>query len=203
MVWTLYAATYLTANTSETLIDRYLDTDQTIAGTLISSAVFAVNTPLSVWKDVRFAQFFGSRAELSISNVGSLANVYKPMPRTMPVAVSAAFLTRDIITVFGSFAVAPLVASAVPDSIASTAYAKASTAQLIVPAMTQVFATPAHLLGLDLYNRPKPSGFLDRANKARHKLVSTTIMRAFRLIPAYGFGIILNSNLRSSLRGDR
>ncbi|KAK9802133.1 putative Mitochondrial fission process protein 1 [Seiridium cardinale] len=63
VVWTLYAATYFIANTSDTLIERYLDPDKTPTGTLVSFAAFDINTPLSVWKDVRFSQFFGNRLE--------------------------------------------------------------------------------------------------------------------------------------------
>lgn len=118
----------------------------------------------------------------------------------MPASVSAAFLVRDIITVFGSYAVAPQVSAMVPDSVAQGAHSKASVAQLIVPAMTQAVATPAHLLGLDLYNRPGRAGWLDRVDHARRKLLSTTVMRAFRLIPAFGVGIVLNNDLRSSVR---
>lgn len=194
VVWTLYAATYFTANTSETLIEKFLDADKTLTGTLVSSAVFAVNTPLSVWKDVRFAQFFGARV------VAKTTTSLAPAHRSMPASVSAAFLVRDIITVFGSFAIAPQFAAMIPDNLAQTAQAKASAAQLVVPAMTQVVATPVHLLGLDLYNRPGRTGFVDRLNASRRKLLSTTVMRAFRLIPAYGLGIIFNGNLRSSMR---
>ncbi|KAI1458939.1 hypothetical protein F4805DRAFT_107242 [Annulohypoxylon moriforme] len=213
VVWTLYAVTYFTANVSNTLIDRYLHPDRkALTGTLISSAVFVVNTPLSVWKDVRFAQFFGNRiaANPSKSPAGSPASpvataaasralVAKGMPRS----VSAAFLARDIITVFGTFAIAPQVSAVVPDSLALTAQAKADVAQLIVPAATQIVATPAHLLGLDLYNRPETSGIVDRISGARRKLLSTTTMRAARLVPAWGMGIILNNHLRSTYRENR
>ncbi|KAI0897660.1 hypothetical protein F4806DRAFT_494386 [Annulohypoxylon nitens] len=208
VVWTLYAVTYFTANISETLIDRYLHPDRkALTGTLISSAVFVVNTPLSVWKDVRFAQFFGNRITAAPSPsrsgnsavtaaVGSRALV----PRGTPLSVSAAFLARDIITVFGTFAIAPQVSAIIPDSLAHTAQAKADVAQLIVPAATQIVATPAHLLGLDLYNRPETTGLVDRIGGARRKLLSTMTMRAARLIPAWGVGIILNNHLRSTYR---
>jgi hypothetical protein len=200
VVWTLYAATYLTANLSETLVEQFLDTEKAPVGTIISSAVFAINTPLSVWKDMSFAQIFGKRADTSPSKMASAAVPSTVAVRKLPVSVGAAFLVRDIITVFGSFAIAPQVSAAIPDDLAQSMQGKSSVAQLIVPAMTQVVATPAHLLGLDLYNRPKAIGVLNRAYLVRQKLLVTTIMRAFRLIPAYGFGIIFNSRLRSTLR---
>ncbi|KAI2467892.1 hypothetical protein F4781DRAFT_287692 [Annulohypoxylon bovei var. microspora] len=170
VVWTLYAVTYFTANTCETLIERYLHPDRkAITGTIISPAVFAVNTPLGVWKDVRFAQFFGNRTAASPSSpaaspVSAAAPSRALVPRGMPAPVSAAFLARDIITVFGTFAIAP-----------------------------QVVATPAHLLGLDLYNRPQTTGIVDRVGGARRWLLSTMAMRAARLVPAWGVSIILNN----------
>ncbi|KAI4604339.1 hypothetical protein KJ359_000474 [Pestalotiopsis sp. 9143b] len=218
IVWTLYAVTYFTANSTETLVERFLDKETVPTGSIISAAVFAVNTPLGVWKDVRFAQFFGRQntpasppsktlpsvasacgatAKASFSTTAAAAAT---APRGMPASVSAAFLVRDIITVFGSYAVAPQVSAMVPDRVAQGAHAKASVAQLIVPAMTQAVATPAHLLGLDLYNRPGRSGWLDRVGHARRKLLSTTVMRAFRLVPAFGVGIVFNNDLRASVR---
>ncbi|KAI1206255.1 uncharacterized protein F4807DRAFT_439430, partial [Annulohypoxylon truncatum] len=182
-----------------------------LTGTLVSTAVFLVNTPLSVWKDVRFAQFFGRRASAAAAaspspssrGSSSAANSRALVPRGMPVSVSAAFLARDIITVFGSFALAPQVAGLLPDSVAQTAQAKADVAQLVVPAATQVVATPAHLLGLDLFNRPDTNGIADRIGGARRKLLSTMTMRAVRLVPAWGVGIILNNHLRGSYREGR
>ncbi|ETS77678.1 hypothetical protein PFICI_09740 [Pestalotiopsis fici W106-1] len=224
VVWTLYAVTYFTANTSETLVERFLDKDKAPTGTIVSAAVFSVNTPLSVWKDVRFAQFFGrpsggsiaskavpsgttaSACSSTLPNMAAAAATActKPVPpRGTPVSVSAAFLVRDIITVFGSIGLAPHISAAIPDSVAEGAHAKASVAQLIVPAMTQAVATPAHLLGLDLYNRQGKTGVVDRLDHARKKLFSTTIMRAFRLIPAFGIGIVLNKDLRSTLRNHK
>ncbi|KAI0884222.1 uncharacterized protein GGS22DRAFT_189353 [Annulohypoxylon maeteangense] len=209
VVWTLYAVTYFTANISETLIERYLHPDRkALTGTLISSAVFVVNTPLSVWKDVRFAQFFGNRVTAAASQVprsgGSPVTTAAAsralVPRGMPKSVSAAFLARDVITVFGTFAIAPQVAALIPDTWAHTAQAKADVAQLMVPAATQVVATPAHLLGLDLYNRPETNGLVDRIGGAKRKLFSTMTMRAARLIPAWGVGIILNNHLRATYR---
>ncbi|KAI1093933.1 hypothetical protein F5B19DRAFT_95220 [Rostrohypoxylon terebratum] len=210
VVWTLYATTYFTANTSETLIDGFLHPEhKALTGFLISSAVFVVNTPLGVWKDVKFAQYFGNRITTSsdpkTSKSGSSAVTAAAagralVPRGTPLSVSAAFLARDIITVFGIFAIAPHVSAIIPDSIAHTAQAKADVAQLIVPAATQIVATPAHLLGLDLYNRPETTGLLDRIGGARRKLLSTMTMRAARLIPAWGVGIILNNHLRATYR---
>ncbi|KAI3401422.1 hypothetical protein diail_11506 [Diaporthe ilicicola] len=218
VVWTLYAATYLTANVTETVSEKYFAIEKALTGTIVSSAVFIVNTPLGVWKDVRFSQLFSAPAGpaaqqqqitgISPAAASSQAGVASPRvtsppqvaPRKMPPSATAAFLMRDIITVFGSFALAPQVSAAIPDAVARTAQAKASASQLLVPALTQVVATPVHLLALDIYSRPGRLGFKGRAGKTREKLASTTAMRAFRLIPAFGFGVIFNNYVRSSLR---
>ncbi|KAG8167773.1 hypothetical protein KVR01_003462 [Diaporthe batatas] len=211
VVWTLYAATYLTANVTETVCEKYFAVEKALTGTIVSSAVFIVNTPLGVWKDVRFSQIFSSphgpqAAKISRAAAQTGAGSHKAIspqpaaPRKMPTSATAAFLVRDIITVFGSFALAPQVSAIIPDSLAHTAQAKASASQLLVPALTQVVATPVHLLALDIYGRPGRQGFAERARKTREKLASTTVMRAFRLVPAFGFGVIFNNHMRSSLR---
>ncbi|KAI1861302.1 uncharacterized protein JN550_010981 [Neoarthrinium moseri] len=201
IVCTMYTLTYFTANSSETLIDNFTDTNRALTGTCVSSAVFVVNTPLGVWKDVRFAQVFGARPE-TVQGTGSkvVASCVKA-PRKMPMSVTSVFLARDFITVFGSFFLAPYVSKAVPDSLVQSAHAKASVAQLIVPGLTQLPSTPMHLLALDLYSRPKSDGVLDRLNATRRNYFSITLMRAARLVPAFGVGIILNSDLRRAWRG--
>ena len=221
VVWTLYAATYLTANVTETVSEKFFAIEKALTGTIVSSAVFIVNTPLGVWKDVRFSQIFSTpqqpepqAARISRAAAQTGAGSHRAIPpqaagpRKMPTSATAAFLLRDVITVFGTFAIAPQVAAIIPDSLARTAQAKASASQLLVPALTQVVATPVHLLALDMYGRPARQGFGERARKTTEKLASTTVMRAFRLVPAFGFGVIFNNHLRSSLRtgssrGDR
>ncbi|POS75229.1 hypothetical protein DHEL01_v206383 [Diaporthe helianthi] len=223
VVWTLYAATYLTANVTETVSDKYFTIEKALTGTIVSSVVFIVNAPLGVWKDVRFSQIFSSphmqepQSRIEAANISHAAAqtgagshkaiiispqpaVPVPVPRKMPTSAAAAFLMRDVITVFGSFALAPQVSAIIPDLLAPTGQAKALASQLLVPALTQVVATPVHLLALDIYGRPGRRGFVDRARKTREKLASTTVMRAFRLVPAFGFGVIFNNHLRSSLR---
>jgi hypothetical protein len=206
VVWTLYAATYLTANVTETVAGTCLALDKALAGTVVSFAVFIVNTPLGVWKDVRFAHTFSTpqrpaaQAQATPAAGASAASLSLGPPRRMPSSATAAFLVRDMVTVFGTFAIAPQVSGVIPDSVARTAQAKASASQLVVPALTQVVATPVHLLALDIYGRPGRRGLAERARWTRGKLGSTTALRAFRLVPAFGFGVIFNNHLRSSLR---
>ncbi|KAI9150796.1 membrane protein [Paramyrothecium foliicola] len=202
VLWTLYASTYMTANATQTVLDRSFEVDKVLTSTLISSAVFLVNTPLSLWKDVRFAQYFSGPLKVENNKLGPVVSPLATASRKLPVSVTGAFLVRDIITVFGSLAIAPHVSAVIPDGLVRSQQAKASVAQLIVPAMTQIFATPFHLVALDIYNRPHVSSMKDRVNKMREKMPSTTAMRAVRLVPAFGIGIICNTRLRAHLSGD-
>lgn len=207
IVWTLYAATYATANATESLATRVFEAaDRAILGTPVTLCTFFVNTPLSLWNDVRFSQFFGSPTTQSTagtnpghsrsSTASSPLSSISAQPRRMPTSVYAAFLTRDIITVFGSFALAPQVSVLIPDSWSSDPTTKASMTQLVVPAMTQLAATPLHLLALDLYSLPGSlSG--ERLARMRERWLSTTAMRSFRLIPAFGLGCIANTRMKS------
>ena len=63
-MWTLYAATYTTANAVESIgtaltagADRILISSITFISTCL------VNVPLGVWKDVRFVQTYGRSVE--------------------------------------------------------------------------------------------------------------------------------------------
>ncbi|KAF2193669.1 hypothetical protein K469DRAFT_734894 [Zopfia rhizophila CBS 207.26] len=212
IVWTLYATTYSTANATESLAKEFLQTaDKAAVGTMTFISTFLVNTPLGVWKDVRFAQFYGTAPSpitgsvaktlmdpTQPATVASTPSLNRRMPyRGVPAAVCATFLLRDSLTIFGSFTLAPQLSAAIPDSLAANPNTKTTITQLVVPVLTQLVATPVHLLGLDLYNRPHAVGLSDRLARSRRNLPPATAMRCFRIIPAFGFGCITNMGLRS------
>lgn len=70
---------------------------------------------------------------------------------------------------------------------------KMATMQLLVPVFSQVFATPIHLLGLDMYSHPNSTS---RMSRIRQNLGATTLVRCARIIPAFGVGLIANTGLR-------
>ena len=153
-----------------------------------------VNVPMGVWKDIRFAQIFGTRAAPSSTEAVKAALVKS---RGAARAATSIFLVRDSVTIFGSFTLAPKLAEAIPDSFASSPHAKPVITQLTVPVLTQLVATPLHLLGLDLYMRQHTIPLVDRLVQSQRYLASTTLVRCIRIIPAFGFGCLANLEMRS------
>lgn len=74
-----------------------------------------------------------------------------------------------------------------------------------MPAAFQFVATPLHLLGLDLVGRPGRVGgaggtsMLERAERVRRDWFSASSVRAVRILPAFGVGCVVNTELREWL----
>ncbi|KAL1625443.1 hypothetical protein SLS54_003535 [Diplodia seriata] len=186
-VWTLYAATYAVANSAETVTK---DFGLAAAGTITFAATLAVNIPLGVKKDLRFAQCYGSAAELAAKQA------LKPRPAaSVPKAAAATFLVRDALTIFGSFVLPPRVADAIPDELAGP-HAKATFTQMTVPVVSQLVATPVHLLGLSLYDRAANVPVRERLAAVWRVMPAATAVRCVRIIPAFGLGVLANRELR-------
>lgn len=189
-VFTLYAATYSVANGTETITK---ETHLSMADAVTFLCTFLVNVPLGVLKDIRFAQLFGIS-----SHAAAPARKTLPVPRrTGSAAVTATLLLRDAITIFGSFQLAQRLSAAIPDSLATHPYSKTVLTQMLVPVLSQLAATPLHLLGLDLYNRQYAVPWGDRFAVVWRDLPSATVIRCVRIIPAFGFGCLTNMGLRS------
>ncbi|KAF1851669.1 uncharacterized protein K460DRAFT_391902 [Cucurbitaria berberidis CBS 394.84] len=208
-VWTLYAATYTTANGVESVAKEITTkADQVLVSTVTFLATCAVNVPLGVWKDVRFVQLYGRpttpKAALNTPlQKGATASATAPSPvptARFPRIVGATFLFRDAITIFGSINLPPMLTSSIPDSIFSSPAIKMAAMQIFTPVLSQVFATPIHLLGLDLYSNPHSSS-AERMSRMRRSLGPTTAMRCSRIIPAFGVGLVLNTGLRDYFHG--
>jgi hypothetical protein len=191
------------ANASETLTRDWIKIVDSRTIDLISFvSTFLVNVPLGVWKDLRFAKFYG------IANSARATTINRPRPdlrlptkanRYSTVAASLSFLLRDAITIFGSFKLAPSFAEyftlANISTIPHTCYI---VSQLVVPAMTQLFATPLHLLGLDLYRQHREVTLSERLIRIGRDAPSVTLVRSCRILPAFGAGCVANTELRSS-----
>ncbi len=74
-----------------------------------------------------------------------------------------------------------------------------NVAQLITPLLVQVFVTPLHLLGLDLYNR-EGLKLRERLSYLKTLYPNALAMRMIRFLPAYGIGGVINTEMRQSLR---
>lgn len=189
IIWALYGVTFTVANGTDT-IGHELRAKAMGMITFLSTTL--VNVPMGVWKDIRFAQIFGSNA--------TTAGVTRPplvQNRGVARAATAIFLLRDSVTIFGSFTLAPRLSAIIPDNLASHPHTKPIISQLTVPVLTQLVATPLHLLGLDLYMRQHQVPLLDRVIQSQRYLASSTVVRCIRIIPAFGFGCLANMELRS------
>ncbi|PYH48963.1 uncharacterized protein BP01DRAFT_333180 [Aspergillus saccharolyticus JOP 1030-1] len=189
IVWSLYAATYCTANVTDTCIDHLPPlTDKrstaNLAATLSFLPTYAVNVYLGILKDVNFAQVYGRS-----SNAVAVA-------ARVPRAAYMSFLFRDSVTIFSSFNLAPWMASSVPDWVATGPHTKAMISQLVLPAAVQFANTPLHLLGLDWIARPQTQGLAERWRRVRRDWASSSTVRAARVLPAFGVGCIMNTELR-------
>jgi hypothetical protein len=159
-----------------------------------TSTVFAtlsVNVPLGIYKDTVFSKLFGC-ATLPIG-----PSQVPLTPRT-PFFTYSAFLLRDIITIYTSFALPTTISSCIPVTAFSQPQAMAVVAQLAVPALGQSINTPIHLIGLEIYNRQGRVNMPEMIDSLRKNFVSAALTRIGRVIPAFGFGTLTNNELRGA-----
>ena len=179
----LYGGTYLTANVIDTLSShaQQLPASSTTSTLTKFGTVSTVNVGLSLYKDSQFARTFG-----------------KTSARAMPAASYAPFLIRDGLTIFATFNLPQLVAPSLPESM-DVVVSRLSVCQFVLPAAMQVFATPLHLTGLDLYNRAGPIPWRSRLQRVCINWMPASMARMCRIIPAYGLGGVVNTNMRRNL----
>lgn len=201
LIFSLYTGTYLTANLLDTTTStlRATPASTTTAGPSKFVATSSANLALCLYKDSRFTRMFG---------------VVTANPRPVPPTTYALFALRDMLTVFASFNVPPLLTpylSAKMQTATGTvgnALRKhvdaASAAQFAAPAAVQVFSTPLHLLGLDLYNRPRGTAgvrFAERVGKVTKDWGMSCLARMARIVPAFGCGGVVNLRVRRGFMG--
>jgi len=187
LIFLVYGSTYLSANA----LDTFKSTTDgkaahtTTSGLMKFAATSTTNLGLSLYKDTQFTKMFGTVSA-----------------RPMPPITYGLFTLRDCLAVYASFNLPPLIAPNLPLSDAAQKYiSRASTAQFIAPAAMQLFSTPVHLMGLDLYNRSGELGtrFSDRLRKVWIDYPKSTIARMCRIVPAFGFGGVINNSMRLKL----
>jgi hypothetical protein len=159
------------------------------SGTSKFVATSVTNISICLYKDNAFARIFGSGP-----------------PRPVPLPSFVLFALRDSLTIFASFNVPTVLAPMLPLSqeVERRIMSKESAAQFLAPAAVQIFSTPIHLLGLDLYNRPRGvvngSGTIptwgDRWRGVTKIWAGSAIARMGRIIPAYGVGGLVNKHVR-------
>lgn len=149
LVWGVYAATYIAANS----IDVYNERKALSAGkaSMVKLAgTTVVNMSASLIKDVTFAKMFGAKD--AGKEAGKAAS---SVARRVPLATYGIFLLRDTLTIAGGFTVPPIMSGLIHNS---TGWEKKKTdkvAQLVSPMAMQLICTPTHLLALNMYNVEK------------------------------------------------
>ncbi|KAJ8607659.1 hypothetical protein MRB53_040122 [Persea americana] len=196
IISSLYFSTYIAANTIDTLLSTVENKKASTVSAGVSkfAATSSVNMSLSVYKDSQFAKMFGRSG-------GAAAQI--------PRVTYALFVCRDSMTIFASFNLPTLIApklATLPPAFRSkvgrlleTESGRLNTAQFLTPAAMQLANTPLHLLGLDLFNRQKALGAKARISAVMKNWLTVSFARMGRIIPAFGVGGVVNSNVRSRL----
>ena len=144
---------------------------------------------LCLYKDSQYAKMFGARTSTVLP------------PRPVPRSSLALFALRDSMTIFASFNLPPLIAPLLPLSHSvEKQISRASAAQFLAPAAIQLFSTPLHLWGLDLYNRPGVS-WKARVGQVGKNWIGSSFARMCRIVPAFGVGGVVNGGVRRNLMG--
>ncbi|KAG8624500.1 hypothetical protein KVT40_007567 [Elsinoe batatas] len=179
----LYSSTYLSANLVDTATSRQkkLPAETTTAGVPKFLATSAVNLNLSLFKDTQYAKMFGVTA-----------------PTAFPPLSLGIYMVRDCMTLFASFNLPSRIAPLLPTSWDSHV-SRSTITQLSLPMAMQVFATPLHLLGLDLYNRNHRTPISDRWAAVKRAWPRTAVARMCRVLPAFGIGGVVNTKVRINL----
>ncbi|KAK4548204.1 hypothetical protein LTR36_010073 [Oleoguttula mirabilis] len=185
LIFMLYSGTYVTANSLDTFksTTNNRPASSTTSGASKFAATSAANLSLCLYKDSQFTRMFGTVSA-----------------RPVPSVTYALFAARDCLTIFASFNLPPIIAPNLPLSDTVERYiSRASAAQFLAPAAIQLISTPFHLLGLDLYNRNGGTPFSDRMRKVQLDWLKSSIARMCRIVPAFGFGGVINNGMRSKL----
>ncbi|KAF2029065.1 hypothetical protein EK21DRAFT_68423, partial [Setomelanomma holmii] len=179
----LYATTYTITNTVESVAKAFtMELDRVIFSPITFISTCLVNVSLGVWKDIRFVQLYGRR-------------IFSPQTN-VPKVLGATFLFLGAITIFGSVIFPPILPPLLSDSYFANDAMEMAALQLSVPILSQIVASPVHLLTLDLYNIPMKDSSGTGTGILKRSLASTTVMRCSRIVPAFGVGLVANTGLR-------
>lgn len=188
LICMLYGGTYLTANIVDTVTSTVKNKPAThvTSGTSKFVASSTANVGLCLFKDQAFARMFGPGGA----------------PRPVPLPSYVLFTLRDCLTIFASFNVPPLLGPVISRNISKEIEKSLSgqtIAQFVAPATVQLFSTPLHLLGLDLYNRTGNVSWRDRWHIIKKNWGISAAARICRIVPAFGVGGVVNSKVRKGL----
>jgi len=171
-IWLVYAATYATANSCQTICDHQ---KRDVKFPKLFST-FIVNTGTCIAKDRAFAKIFGQSVK------------YVP-----PTAYGAWFI-RDLGSMGVFFTLPPIVGAEINKRTGNEKYGY-YTAQIVLPLACQFIFTPIHLLGYNICNNPQGT-ISDRITFLKKDYFKNVGLRMFRQAAPWSFGTILNMKLR-------
>jgi hypothetical protein len=175
----VYSGTYVAANLTQ-LACELRGTPWQLPKFIATSSA---NIGLSMAKDRAFAKLYGK--------LGTPA-------RPFPILALGLFAVRDSMTVFASFNLPPVISPIIESFGVSRTIAR-SGVQLVTPVAMQLFCVPFHLYALDLYNQPN-ADFSSRLGFLRREYTKTVFARWARILPAYGIGGVINTELQELSR---
>lgn len=175
LIWLTYGGTYIVANSITAICER-MGVSYALPKFIGSSVA---NVGLSLYKDRAYARMFGTG---------------KPKP--VPGLSMLCFGMRDTMTILASFTLPKFLSAILQSKLQMTVKGADDLAQLITPCAMQLLSSPLHLYGLDLYNNPDGTSS-DRVNAIKKGYLSTSLARMARILPAFGFGGVINTNLRA------
>lgn len=210
LICMVYGGTYLSANALDTITSTIKNKPATLvtSGPMKFAVPSIANIGLCLFKDQAFVRMFGPQ--------GGPARPVGP-------ASFALFAIRDSMTIFASFNIPPLLGPRLSAQMGEELQKQISgqtIAQFLAPASIQLFSTPLHLLGLDLYNRQgKSVSWADRWRivkknwgvSAAARICKDHFVILFddnktnryvplgRIVPAFGVGGVVNSKVRKGL----
>ena len=197
LIFGLYFSTYFTANSIDTLSSTLSNQSPTkvTSNTTKFLTTSAVNMTACVYKDSQFARMFGKPSSGPAAAIPRLSYLL--------------FAARDSMTIFASFNLPSIIAPKLQQlppaiqsrfrRILSTESGRTNTAQFVTPAAMQIFSTPIHLLGLDLYNRQGRLGLGERASRVMRDWGVSALARMGRIVPAFGVGGVVNAKMRRGM----
>ena len=188
-LWLVYGGTYFVASAAEStlaLLPKGAVSKEAGAGGKLL-ATWGYNTGTSLAKDAAFARMYGGAAGAA---AGAAAAV--------PAGAYGAWLTRDFLSTGVFWTLPPLLAPAV-GRVTGSVESGYVAAQVGLPLAFQFVATPLHLLGVDLFNRPGRT-LAERAALLRREYLPSTSIRMLRMAPPYSVGTLGLRKLRTRLR---
>jgi hypothetical protein len=179
LTFAVYFGTYAVANLSELALDMKKITDDETRKTSKVAASGVANIGLLAWRDSTFARVYS-----------------KAVPHSTPMRTLGLFATRDMLTMYATFYMAPVAAEHLEKNHGwDTNVAELSTA-LAIPAAMQIITAPLHIHAMDYYAKPSVSSSAERWAVIKNEFKTVSFARSFRILPAFGIGSFGNNKFR-------